>query len=241
MFREILLTRDGPVATVALNRPDRRNALSDALLTELAAAFAELRDDAAARVVVVTGAPPVFSAGADAGLRASMSPEERRQAFAGRKSQFRRLFERANTLLEGLEQPTIAMVNGHAVGGGWGLALACDFRIAAAEAQFWIPEVDLGVPLGVGTTTRFVRLVGPARAKEIIMECRRYSAAEALALGLVTRVVPGAALADAVREYAAALLAKPFRPLAEMKARINAIARTGIPDVNAMTEGFLER
>ena len=241
MGPEVTLTRDGVRATVTLNRPDRRNSLSDAMLTALGAAFAELRDDDTVRVVIVTGAPPVFSAGADAGLRASMSPDERRQAFANRKSQFRRLFERANTVLEGLEQPTIAMVNGHAVGGGWGLALACDFRIAAAEAQFWIPEVDLGVPLGVGTTTRFVRLVGPARAKEIIMECRRYSAAEALGLGLVTRVVPGAALAGAVHEYASMLAAKPNRPLVEMKARINAIARTGIPDVNAMTEGFLER
>ena len=133
------------------------------------------------------------------------------------------------------------MINGHAVGGGWGLTLACDFRWAAAEAQFWIPEVDLGVPLGVASTTRFVRLVGPARAKEIIMECRRYSAAEAQALGLVHRVVPGAGLAKAVRAYADALAAKPFQPLAEVKARINAIARTGIPEVNAMTEGFLER
>ena len=241
MIREIELTRDGAVATLTLARPDRRNALSDALLTELAAAVTELRDDAAVRVVIVTGAPPVFSAGADAGLRSGMSAEERRRAFTNRKTQFRRLFERATTALEGLEQPTIAMVNGHAVGGGWGLALACDFRIAAAEAEFWIPEVDLGVPLGVASTARFVRLVGPARAKEIIMECRRYTAAEAHALGLVTRVVPGAVLAAAVRDYAALLAAKPSRPLAEVKARINAIARIGIPEVNAMTEGFLER
>jgi hypothetical protein len=132
-------------------------------------------------------------------------------------------------------------VNGHAVGGGWGLALACDFRIAAAEAQFWIPEVDLGVPLGVGTTTRFVRMVGPARAKEIIMGCARYSAADAQTWGLVNRVVPGAALAQAARDYAELLAKKPVRPLAEVKARINAIARTGIPEVNAMTEGFLDR
>jgi enoyl-CoA hydratase/carnithine racemase len=241
MAHEVALTRDGAVATVTLDRPDRRNALSDALLGALAAALAELRDDATVRVVVVTGAPPVFSAGADAGLRSSMSAEERRHAFANRKSQFRRLFERATTLLEGLEQPTIAMINGHAVGGGWGLALAADFRIAAAEAQFWIPEVDLGVPLGVASTARFVRFVGPARAKEIILECRRYSAAEAHALGLVTRVVPGGTLTEAVREYAGMLLAKPFRPVAEMKARINTIARTGIPDVNAMTEGHLDR
>ena len=241
MAREVALTRDGAVATVTLDRPDRRNALSDALLTALSAAVVELRDDPTVRVVILTGAPPVFSAGADAGLRSSMSAEDRLRAFAGRKTQFRRLFERATTALESLEQPTIAMINGHAVGGGWGLTLACDFRVAAAEAQFWIPEVDLGVPLGVASTARFVRLVGPARAKEIIMECRRYTAAEAHALGLITRVAPAMALATTVRDYAALLAAKPFRPLAEVKARINAIVRTGIPDVNAMTEGFLER
>jgi enoyl-CoA hydratase/carnithine racemase len=241
MTPNVRLDRDGAVATVTLDRPDRRNALSDAMLTELGAAFAQLRDDAAVRVVVVTGAPPVFSAGADAPLKSTMSAEERRRAFAAQPSQFRRLFERANTLLEGLEQITIAAINGHAVGGGWGLTLACDFRIAAAEAQLWIPEVDLGVPLGVASTTRFVRLVGPARAKEIILECRRYSAEEARTLGLVSRVVPGAELAKHVRGLAETLLAKPFRPLAEMKARINAIVRAGIPEVNAMTEGFLER
>ena len=241
MGDNVMLARDSAIATVTLNRPDRRNSLSDAMLTDLATAFTELRDDAATRVVIVTGAPPVFSAGADAGLKAAMSAEERRAAFGQRKSQFRRLFERANTMLENLEQTTIAMINGHAVGGGWGLTLACDFRWAAAEAQLWIPEVDLGVPLGVASTTRFVRLVGPARAKEIIMECRRYSAAEAQVWGLVHRVVPGAALAKEVRAYAESMAAKPFKPLAEVKARINAIARTGIPEVNAMTEGFLDR
>jgi len=241
MADNVVLSRDGVIATVTLNRPDRRNALSDAMLSDLAAAFVDLRDDPTSRIVIVTGAPPVFSAGADAGLRGSMSPEEKRAAFASRKSQFRRLFERANTLLEQLEQPTIAMINGHAVGGGWGLTLACDFRIAAVEAELWIPEVDLGVPLGVASTTRFVRLVGPARAKEIIMECRRYTATEAQAMGLVHRVAPGGELVKATREYAERLAAKPFRPLTEMKARINAIARTGMPEVNAMTEGFLER
>ena len=101
--------------------------------------------------------------------------------------------------------------------------------------------MDLGVPLGAASTTRFVRLVGPARAKEIILECRRYTAAEALALGLLHRVVPGATLAREVRAWAEGMAAKPQRPLAEAKARINAIARTGIPEVGAMTEGFLDR
>jgi enoyl-CoA hydratase/carnithine racemase len=170
-----------------------------------------------------------------------MSPEERRQVFLATPNQFRRLFERVTGLLENLEQTTIAMINGHAIGGGFGLTLACDFRWAAAEAMLGIPEVDLGVPLGVASTTRFVRLVGPARAKEIIMEGRRYTAAEAHAMGLVHRVVPEDPLTTAVRAYAETLAAKPFGPLAQVKARINAIARTGIPEVNAMTEGFLPR
>ena len=241
MTDNVHLDRDGAIATVTLNRPERRNSLSDAMLTDLGAVVSALRDDAAVRIVILTGAPPVFSAGADAALKSSMSPEERRHAMATRKSQFRRLFERVNTMLEGLEQITVCAINGHAIGGGWGLTLACDFRIAAAEAQFWIPEVDLGVPLGVASTTRFVRLVGPARAKEIILECRRYSAEEARTFGLAHRVVPGNDLIKHSREYAQMLLAKPFRPLTEMKARINAIARTGMPEVNAMTEGFLQR
>jgi len=241
MGDNVSLVRDGAIATVTLNRPERRNSLSDAMLTELGAAFGELRDDAGTRVVIVTGTPPVFSGGADAPFKKGVSAEEQRKMFTGRKTQFRRLFERSNNILESLEQATIAMVNGHAVGGGWGLALACDFRFAAAEAQFWIPEVDLGVPLGVGTTTRFVRMVGPAVAKEIIMGCARYSAADALALRLVNRVVPGAELSTAVRDYALHLAKKPIRPLAEVKARINQIAITAIPVVNAMTEGFLDR
>jgi len=241
MTDNVRLDRDGAIATVTLNRPERRNSLSDAMLTDLGAVVSALRDDAAVRIVILTGAPPVFSAGADAALKSSMSPEERRHAMATRKSQFRRLFERVNTMLEGLEQITVCAINGHAIGGGWGLTLACDFRIAAAEAQFWIPEVDLGVPLGVASTTRFVRLVGPARAKEIIMECRRYSAAEAQTWGLVHRVVPGASLSKDVHAYADALTRKPFKAMAEVKARINAVARTGTPEVNAMTEGFLDR
>jgi Enoyl-CoA hydratase/carnithine racemase len=241
MADNVLLERKGRIATVTLSRPDRRNSLSDEMLGDLVTAFSALRDDDSTRVVIVTGAPPIFSAGADAPFKKGMSEEERRRMFTSRKSQFRRLFERANVLLENLEQVTVGAINGHAVGGGWGLALACDFRVAAAEAEFWIPEVDLGVPLGVATTTRFVRLLGPARAKEVIIGGRRYAAAECLTLGLVNEVHPGAMLTGAVQAYAERLAAKPFRPMAEMKARINAIARTSTPEVNAMTEGFLDR
>ncbi len=89
MAQNVTLVRDGHIATVTLDRPDRRNSLSDEMLTELVGAFAELRDDAGTRVVIVTGAPPVFSAGAHAGFKKGMSAEERRQMFLGRKSQSR--------------------------------------------------------------------------------------------------------------------------------------------------------
>ena len=241
-LEHVTLERRGRIATLTLNRPDRRNSLSDPLLEDLIAALTELRDDASSRIVILTGADPVFSAGADApGIHAAMPPEERRRVFGARQTRFRRLFERVTTLLEDLEQLTIAAVNGHAVGGGWGLTLACDFRIASEEAQFWIPEVDLGVPLGVASTTRFVRLVGEALAKEIILGGRRYSAAEAKAMGLVHQVVSRAELAKVAREYALMLAAKPWEPLAKVKANINAIARAGNPAVPGQTEGFLPR
>lgn len=242
MLEHVALERQGRLATLTLSRPDRRNSLSDPLLEDLIAALVELRDDEASRVVILTGADPVFSSGADApGIKATMTPAARRRVFAARRGQFRRLFERVTTLLEGLEQVTIAAVNGHAVGGGWGLILACDFRIASGEAQFWIPEVELGVPLGVASTARFVRLAGEALAKEIILGGRRYSAQEAKAMGLVHQVVAKAELAGAARELAERLAAKPFAPLAQVKATINAIARSGTPEVPAVTEGFLAR
>src|SRR5207247_11425958 len=99
MGDNVTLVRDGAIATVTLNRPDRRNSLSDPMLTDLAAAFAELRDDAASRVVIVTGAPPVFSAGAAAGLKSTTSAAERRQAFGQGRRQCRRHLQRADRLL----------------------------------------------------------------------------------------------------------------------------------------------
>ena len=239
--RLVKLAREGAVATITLDRPERRNALGDDLLRELLGHLAELRDDASIRAVILAAAPPVFSAGAETRVKADTPEDEKRGAFAGRKSQFRRLFERATALLEALEQPTIAAIPGPAVGGGWGLALACDFRVASTKARFWIPEVDLGVNLGVGTTARLIRLAGPAIAKELILLCNRISAEDALALHLVTAVVAPEELEARSRELALRLAGKPFEPLSQMKARINMISRNGMPEVNAATDGFLAR
>ncbi len=237
----VRLERTDGVAWLTLDRPDRRNALGEELLVALNDALAELRDDETTRVVVLTGTAPVFCAGAEARVKSDTPDEERRTAFAGRKSPFRRLFERATVLLEGLEQVTVAMVNGHAVGAGWGLALACDFRVASSAARFWIPEIELGVLLGGGSTTRLVRAVGPLRAKEIVLEGRRYLAGDLLDLGLVTRVAEPAELLEETRAFAGALAAKPFSPMAQMKARINAIARNATPEVSVATDHFLPR
>ncbi|MEE8304706.1 MAG: enoyl-CoA hydratase/isomerase family protein [Candidatus Tectomicrobia bacterium] len=232
MYENVTLERQAGIATITMNRADRRNSLADAMLSDLSVALGELRDDRTVQAVVFTGAPPVFSAGADApNLKGATSDAERREVFGGRKTQFRRLFGRVTGQLESLDQPVVCAINGHAVGGGWGLTLACDFRFASEAALFWLPEVDLGSPLGVGSTTRLVRMAGEANTKEIIMACDRYTAAQAQAMGLVHRVVPSADLMAEARAYAEKLAAKPLRAIAQVKANVNAIARSGVSPV----------
>ncbi len=241
MYENIEFQHTGPIATVTMNRTDRRNALSEAMLNDLSAALAALRDDGTVRVVILTGAPPVFSAGADAPrLKEAVSDDERRKVFSGRQTQFRRLFGRVTGQLESLDQPSICVINGHAVGGGWGLGLPCDFRFAAEQAQFWLPEVDLGSPLGVGSTARLVRMTGEANAKEIILGCARYTAGQVRAMGLLHRVVPASELMAAAIAYAEHLAAKPFRAVVQVKANINAIARSGVSPVMVEPASLLD-
>lgn len=240
MYDNVTLERNGRIAIVTMQRPDRRNSLSDPMLTDLSSALRELVDDGRIGAVVLTGAPPVFSAGADSpSLKSATSEADRRQVFGSRKTQFRRLFGRVTNQLEQLDQPVICAVNGHAVGGGWGLTLGCDFRFAAAEAQFWLPEVDLGTPLGVGSTMRLVRMAGEAMAKEIIMGCARYTAKQVKEMGLLHRVVPKDDLMPEAMAYAQHLAAKPAQALMQVKANINAIARTAVAPVVVESAGLL--
>jgi 2-(1,2-epoxy-1,2-dihydrophenyl)acetyl-CoA isomerase len=227
---DVTLAREGGVATVTLNRPERRNALSDDLLVRLAALCADVREDERVRVVVLTGAPPVFSAGADAGLRASMSLVEQREAFLSTRTNFLPLFCRVLEALEALPQPTIASINGHAVGGGWALTLACGLPLRRRRR----PPLDSRGGPRHPARHRDDGAVRPLRRprphqKEIVMEGRRYTAAEARDLGLVHRVVPAEALARTVREYAAMLADKPAAALAEAKARIDQLAPIALP------------
>jgi enoyl-CoA hydratase/carnithine racemase len=168
----------------------RRNSLSVALLRELLDHQARAAADKGLRVVIVTGAGTrAFCAGADLKERARMDEG----AVAGFHTTIRAAFDG----LEAMPQPVIAALNGVALGGGLELALACDLRIAAEGVEVALPEVGLGIIPGAGGTQRLPRVVGVARAKELILTARRVSAAEALAMGLVGQVVPAADLAAA--------------------------------------------
>jgi enoyl-CoA hydratase/carnithine racemase len=168
----------------------RRNSLSVALLRELLEHEARAAADKTLRAVILTGAgAKAFCAGADLKERARMDEG----AVAGFHTAIRAAFDG----LEALPQPVIAALNGVALGGGLELALACDLRVAADTAEVALPEVGLGIIPGAGGTQRLPRLVGLARAKELILTARRVTAPEALAMGLVAQVVPADQLANA--------------------------------------------
>jgi enoyl-CoA hydratase/carnithine racemase len=180
------------VAVVRIDRPPL-NALSGALLDELAAIARDLAANSDMKAVVVFGGPKAFAAGAD--ISEFGGPDEAR-AIARR---FRSAFD----AIGDIPRPVIAAINGVALGGGLELALACDLRVAADNARVGQPEILLGVIPGAGATQRLPRLIGPARAKELIWSGRQVRADEALAMGIVDRVVPAAELEDAALAWAA--------------------------------------
>jgi enoyl-CoA hydratase/carnithine racemase len=189
------LSIDTGLATLTLNRPTALNALSRELGALLVARLRELRERADVRVVVVRGAGErAFCTGADLKERASLTPEER----GGHTG----TIAAAADLLAALPVPTIAAIRGYALAGGLELALACDIRIATDDAIFGLTEVRIGIFPGAGGPVRLPRVVGPGKAREMIFSGRRIDAAEALACGLVERVVPVATFDEAVATLA---------------------------------------
>lgn len=178
----LLFSTDGPVRVLTVNRPGRRNAIDRATMAELAARLDEIRADPGARALVITGAGHAFVAGADITEFQRLTPDEAR-AFALEG-------QRVLRQLETLGRPTIAAINGYALGGGCELALACTFRLLAAEARIGLPEVKLGLIPGFGGTQRLARLVGRERALDWILTGRHVEAEEAVASGFALRTVP---------------------------------------------------
>jgi enoyl-CoA hydratase len=225
MYKNFLVESNDKIVVVTLNRPEKRNPINEEMLSEFEQIALSLRDDTSSRAVILTGTGNSFCAGADLSMvKGVTDPAERQRLFAQARNRRARLIGRTFTLFENLEQVSIAAINGYAIGGGWGLALACDFRMAVPGAQFWLPEVDLGVPLSIGSTSRLVSMVGAARAKEIIITCDRYSAEDLYSWGMVTRIVPPEKLLEAAHDLAKRLIAKNPRAVAGSKLSVNAIA-----------------
>jgi len=225
MPRHFLLEKEDRIATLTFNRPEKRNPLNEDILLELDALLCRLRDDTGVRVLIFTGAGNSFCAGADLSLIKGVDdPHEREaifQEFAPRRT---RLTERVLASLVHLEPITIAAVNGYAVGGGWGLVLGCDLRVAVEGAEFWFPEVDLGAPLSPSMVTLLAAHVGPAHAKEMILTCRHYGATDLLSVGMLNRVVTPEKLLPTVADLAQSLARKNANAVMVSKATVNALS-----------------
>ena len=205
----VSIERRGPVAVLTLDRPKALNALDTATLEALLARCGEIAGDAALRAVVLTGAGRAFAAGADIAEMRQQNPAE---AVA-----FSRLGHRVTAALEALPLPTIAAVGGYALGGGCELALACDWIYASEKARFGQPEVGLGLIPGFGGTSRLVRRVGVAWAKELVLTGEPIKADMALRIGLANRVFPPEDLLDAALKCGETIAAKGPVAVAEAK------------------------
>ncbi|GGC99692.1 3-hydroxybutyryl-CoA dehydratase [Tersicoccus solisilvae] len=222
-MQTLITTLDDGVATLTIDRPEVRNALSDVVLAEIGQVLDDWEHDDAVRAVVVTGSgEKAFVAGADI---TQLTGYDLAHGLAAR---MQRLYDR----IEDYAKPTIAAINGVALGGGLELAMSCDIRIAAATARMGLPETTLGVLPGAGGTQRLSRLVGTGRAVEMILTSRLLTAEEAERYGLVTTVVPADDLLGTAATTAATILAKG--PLAVRLAKLvirrgaDADQRTGL-------------
>lgn len=205
------------IAVVTMNRPPV-NALNDELGRELAAAFLALKNDSEVRVVVITSACKVFVAGADIDMMKGITETK----DLGRMLEFDRGLQFANAILEDMAKPTIAVLNGHAMGGGTELALFCDFRLIAETATIGLPEIKLALLPGAGGIQKIVRTIGRTKALRLMLQGNALSAQEALNLGLVEEVCPREKLMDAAMEFARDLAQQAPIAAAEIKKCVNA-------------------
>jgi len=234
-YDSLLVERTGAVATITLNRPEARNALDLVMRRELLAALDEVEADEAARVLVVTGAGGHFCSGGDV----KTMRERRHTAAEGRRRV--EMLNRMVLRLVDFPRPTIAMVDGYAVGAGCNLALCCDLVVASDRARFGELFWKIGLVPDGGGTWLLPRVVGLARAKELIFTADVIDAGEAARIGLVNRVVPAADLAGVTRALADKIAAGPPGVLRMAKHMLNRAASSDLPaalDLEAFSQGL---
>ncbi|MED0659336.1 enoyl-CoA hydratase [Bacillus smithii] len=208
------------IAIIILNRPEAANALSKQLLSELKQLLQTIKGQNDIQTVIITGSGPFFCAGADLKERKGMDEEEVKQAV----QQIRSIINE----VENVPQPTIAAINGAAMGGGLELALACDIRIAAQDAKLGLTETSLGIIPGAGGTQRLPRLIGKGRAKELIFAARKISGAEAETLGLVEYAVEAERVLEKAFELAKEFVENAPLSLRQAKIAVNKGMETDI-------------
>ncbi len=223
-FETLLADTDGNIGRLTLNRPDKLNPLSTRTLREIAEAARWFDTQRDVKVVIVSGSGRAFSAGADissfgdANSNDGLSPRDAAETGW--------LMARA---MEQMRAVTIAAIWGPCVGGGLVFAGSCDFRIAADDTYFSIPEVDLGIPLAWGGIPRLVREIGPALTRDLVLTCRPFTAADALGAGFLNQVVPAADVMATAERLAGDLAAKSGLVLYSTKTAINAALEAMIP------------
>ena len=232
MGTTLITERDGALAVLTLNRPDKLNALNAELLGELDAALAELSRDASIACAILTGAgDKAFAAGADIAAMLPMTTEQGRA--------FSEMGHRICSRIERAPFPVIGAINGFALGGGCELALACDFLYASDKAKLGQPEVNLGIIPGFGGTQRLARRVGLARARELCFTGDAIGAEDALRMGLVNAVVPHAELLPKVKEVASKIASKGRVAIAQCKRVLFSGADVPLDVANALeTQAF---
>ena len=202
------------ICTVKINRPDKLNAMNMDVAKELVNIFENLGKDDTVKVIILTGeGDKAFSAGADIEYMSKISPDE--------SEEYAKLGQLVTATVENVKQPTIAAVNGFALGGGCELAMSCDIRIAADTARMGQPEVTIGIPPGWGGTQRLMRIVGIAKAKEMVYTGKMIKADEAKEIGLVNQVVELSTLMDETMKMAKTIAGNSAIAVRMSKAAIN--------------------
>lgn len=215
-FQFLTVSIKDHVACVTMDRPPV-NALNNELAKELTAAFLALKNDPEVRVVVLTSARKVFVAGADIAMMKGITETK----DLGEMLDFDRRLQFANSILEDMAKPTIAVINGHSMGGGTEMALFCDFRFIAETATLGLPEIKLGLLPGAGGIQKIVRLIGRSKALRLMLQGKALTAREALSLGLVEEVCAAENLMDSAMELAQDLARQAPVAVAEIKRCVN--------------------